>query len=381
MPGIQFVLVDNPHGAIGPHHGNLGGWIGKIDIGPNVLAAHHVVGASVCFSCDHGNFRDGGFRECVKQFGPVTDDTSKLLNRTGQESGHIHESDQRNVKGIAEADKTGCFYRRVDIQDTGQIGGLVGHDAHAASTHAGKTNEDVWRVTGLNLKKVLVIDHRGDQLMHVVGFVGIGGNQLIQLRLFAVALVECRNKWRIFHVVGGKVAEKLTDHQHRMLIVIGGEVGNPAFASMGDRAAKLFLGHLLVRHLFDHIGSGYEHVAGLFHHDDEIGDGRRIDSTTRAGTQNGRDLWNDTRTHHVAVENIGISGQTLNPFLDPRPARVVQSDDRRSHVHGQIHDLDYFIRVGAAHGAPKNSEILGKNIDQPAVNLAISCYYPVAGDD
>ena len=71
------------------------------------------------------------------------DNTSVLLNSSGQEAWYVHKGYDWNIKGIAEADKSGCLYRSVDIQDTGQDLWLVGDDTDLDSTNTGKTNDNI----------------------------------------------------------------------------------------------------------------------------------------------------------------------------------------------------------------------------------------------
>jgi len=55
------------------------------------------------------------------------------------------------------------------------------------------------------------------------------------------------------------------------MVVLEREVGDARARRVGDRAAKLLLGHRLVGHGLDHIGPGHEHVRGILHHEDEVG--------------------------------------------------------------------------------------------------------------
>src|SRR5215212_1706987 len=43
----EFVLVDDVHGALSAHDGNLGRWPGEVDVAADVLARHDVVRAAV----------------------------------------------------------------------------------------------------------------------------------------------------------------------------------------------------------------------------------------------------------------------------------------------------------------------------------------------
>lgn len=47
-----------------------------VDVGAQVLARHHVVGAAVCLTCDDGELGHGGLGVRVQQLGAVTDDAA-----------------------------------------------------------------------------------------------------------------------------------------------------------------------------------------------------------------------------------------------------------------------------------------------------------------
>lgn len=135
-----------------------------------MFGAHYVVGPSVCLTHTHTQTLSAFFKEtfsswlkirscathlpgddcylgdcglCVRiqQFGSVSDDASVLLSRTCLESSdarvtacdwstvgiavskntwkearHIHKSDDGDVEGVTEANKSGSLHGRVDVQ-------------------------------------------------------------------------------------------------------------------------------------------------------------------------------------------------------------------------------------------------------------------------
>ena len=122
-------------------------------------------------------------------------------------------------------------------------------------------------------------------------------------------------------------------------------------------------------------GPGDEHVRGLVHHQDEVGDGGRIDGATGARAHDGGDLRHHAGGQHVAQEDVGIAGQRHHAFLDARAAGVVQADDRRADAHGGVHDFHDFGGVGLRQRAAEHGEVLGKDEHQPAFDAS------VAGDE
>ncbi len=105
------------------------------------------------------------------------------------------------------------------------------------------------------------------------------------------------------------------------------------------RAAEFLLGHFFVRDGLDDVRAGDEHVGGVARHENEIGDGRRIDGAARARAHDRADLRNHAACERVAEKNIGVARERHHAFLDARAARIVQADERRAAAHGEIHDL------------------------------------------
>ena len=140
-------------------------------------------------------------------------------------------------------------------------------------------------------------------------------------------------------------------------------------------AAEFFGGDHLVGDGLHHVGAGDEHVAGVLHHEDEVGHGGRIDVAAGAGAHDDGDLRDHARGNDVAAEHIGIAGQRCDAFLDARAAGVVEPDDRRPRLHRHVLDLDDLLRVGFRQRAAEHGKILGEDKGLAAVDGA------PAGDD
>ena len=78
-------------------------------------------------------------------------------------------------------------------------------------------------------------------------------------------------------------ASDLTMRIGSALVIFGRKVGHTALLVMGHGAAEFFEGDIFVGHGFNHVGSGDEHIRGVFHHEYEIGHGWGIDSAPRTG--------------------------------------------------------------------------------------------------
>ena len=86
------------------------------------------------------------------------------------------------------------------------------------------------------------------------------------------------------------------------------------------------------------------------------------------------------RGEHVALEHLGIAAEAGDPLLDARAAAVVEADHRRADLHRRVHHLADLLRVALRQRAAEHGEILGEDIDQPAVDRARSGDHAVAGD-
>ena len=72
----------------------------------------------------------------------MADDAVVFLYCSGQEAGNILESDQRNVKAVAETDKTGSLVTGVNVKDAGQPGGLIGNNTYGCLLYTSPSPRD-----------------------------------------------------------------------------------------------------------------------------------------------------------------------------------------------------------------------------------------------
>ena len=235
---------------------------------------------------------------------------------------------------------------------------MIGDDANRAAAEAGETNQNVTGEFRLHLIEVIFIDDRSNELLHIVGAVGIIGNEILQSLITPQWIVVARAKRWIFLVVAGKKTDQLADHQQTILFGIGGDMRHAAFAGMGLGAAQSLLGHIFVGHGLDHVRSGDEHVAVRHHHEDEIGNRRRVYSAARAWPHDPRDLRYDAGRHDVTLKNFTVPRQAVDAFLYARPAGIVEADDRRAVLYRHVHHFADFVRDNAAQATAKNSEVL-----------------------
>src|SRR5713226_4860666 len=130
-------------------------------------------------------------------------------------------------------------------------------------------------------------------------------------------------------------------------------------------------------HGLDDVGPRDEHIAIGFHHENEIGDRRRVHSSASAGPHDRGNLRHYSRGHDISLENLSIAGKTHDSFLNTSAAGVVDADHWGAVLHSQIHHLTNLVCHDATQTAAEYCEILGVDIDQPAINGAIAGYHGV----
>ena len=178
--GGDRILEDDAHRAIGAHHRDLRGRPGEVHVAADVLAAHDVVGAAVGLARDDRDLRDGGLAVGVQQLRAVLDDPAVLLADARQEARDIDERDDRDVEAIAGADETRGLDRRIDVERTGENGGLLRDDADAPPAEAREPDDDVRGPARLDLEERAVVGDALDDVVHVVRPRRIVGDDRVQ---------------------------------------------------------------------------------------------------------------------------------------------------------------------------------------------------------
>ena len=206
------------------------------------------------------------------------------------EAGHVYEGHDRDIEAVAEAHEAPRFHRRGDVEAARQHVGLVGDDADGPTLHAGESHHDVLGVFGLDLEKVGIVHDLQHQLFDVVALVGVGRHQGIQRSFLAVGSVRRGPQRQRRAVVGRQVVHQLPDHEQRLNVVLERAVRNARTRRVGDGAAELLVGDVLLGDRSDHLRPGHVHIRRVFHHEDEIGHGRRVNRSARARAHDHRNL-------------------------------------------------------------------------------------------
>src|SRR5690606_40629049 len=113
----------------------------------------------------------------------------------------------------------------------------------------------------------------------------------------------------------------------RVGLAVGDDVADAGLAGVHAGAAQVFEGDFFVGDTLDHFRPGDEHVGGIAHHENEVGQGRGVDCSAGAGPHDGADLRDDAGGHGVAQEDVGIAAQRDNARLNAGAAGGVEADD------------------------------------------------------
>ncbi len=378
---IQLAFVKDIDRRVRAHDRNFRGRPCVVEIGADVLACHHAVGAAVRLARDDGHLRNGGLGERIKQLGAVADDATVLLHGAGEKPRHIFEGHQRDVERIAKPYESRAFGRGVDVERAGQMSWLIGHDANGAATEPPKADNDIAGVVLMNFQEASVIRNGMDQLEHVVRLIRRIGHQPLEGVVLTVDRIRARTAWRFAKVVAGHEAQELSNEDKAPTIVFDGEVCYAAGLVVPHRAPQLFLRHRLVRDRLDHVGPGDEHVARLPDHDREVSDRRRIHRATCARPHDRGDLRDDARGQRVAEKDVGVAAERYDAFLNARATRVVEPDDRRPQLHREVHDFHDLRGVRFRQRAAEDGEILRERVDRTSIDAAVACDHAISRHD
>jgi len=226
----------------------------------------------------------------------------------------------------------------------------------------------------MDLKERTVVNDAADDRAHVVGVVGVGGHDLLQLRAAPFRVVNGRHVRGVVLIVAGQVAEQLAHALQAVAVVAGQEVADAALLAMHHAATQLFKTDVLLHDRTHHVGAGDEHVA-VGGHEDEVSQSRGVDRAAGAWPHDDRQLRHDARRLAVGVEDTRVAAQAVYAFLDARAAAVVDGDERAAVLEGHLHRLDDLVGVHLAQRAAHDRGILRRGEDAPAVDQA------EAGDD
>ena len=218
--------MNDVHGPFGPHHRQFGRRPSDVVVALQVLAGHRQIGAPVGFSSHQRQLRHRGFGVGKQQLSTVTDDAAPLLDHAGQKAGNVLEGEQRDVEGVAGSDEASRFDGRIDVKAPGQNLGLIANHAHRVTVHSGKPNDDVVRIQREEFHELAVVHHVFHHMDHVVGFVGVVRDDVLQRIVGSLHRVTARHVRWVGHVVVGQIRQQRSGQFTGLLFVFGDQRGD-----------------------------------------------------------------------------------------------------------------------------------------------------------
>ena len=262
---------DDVDSALGSHDRDFGRRPSEVEVGADVLRAHHVVRTTVGLARDDGELGNRRLAVGVEELRAVADDPAPLLRCARQEARHVDEGDERHVERIAEAHKARALDRGIDVECPRDGARVVRDDPDRMPAEAREAADDVLGPELVDREEVPLVDHKVDDLAHVVGLVRIVRDDSIELgRLPVGRVARLEERWRL-RVVLRQEREEVARVVEALLLGVRDDVRDPRLRSVRGRAAELLERDLLARHRLHDLGAGDEHVRGLLDHQNRVG--------------------------------------------------------------------------------------------------------------
>ena len=81
-------------------------------------------------------------------------------------------------------------------------------------------------------------------------------------------------------------------------------------------ATQVFLADIFTCYGLYNFRTGEEHIGSAFHHQRKVGKGGRVNGTAGARTEDTGNLRNNAGSKNIALENLGITRQSVDTFLN-----------------------------------------------------------------
>lgn len=372
---------DDLHCALGSHHSDLSARPGIVVITTQVLRGHHIVGASVCFSCDKSDLGHGSFSICVEDLSAVLDDTTVLLSSAGHKARNVNQSDEWDLESIAEANEASGFDRSIDVEHAGQDLWLVGHHADRLTLNLNKASENVSREVGHDLVELVPICDRLNHNIHVVGFVWVLRDDVVKNvsgGLVQAVFLSPNFVLSLLLRVLRQEAHELARARNRLNVILVNSVAHSRDLRVHFGSTETLFGDDLVCDRLDDFRSSHEHVARILHHEDKISQRGRVDRTASAWAHDQGNLGDNAGGVDVALEDLCVTRQTVYTLLDASTARVVHANHRRTHKRSLVHDFADLLSVCLGQTTAHSREVLGVGKDNLSVDGSLACDAAIA---
>jgi len=167
----------------------------------------------------------------------------------------------------------------------------------------------------LHLKKRTSVDYAFDDGADVVGHRGAVGNDVVHaavpVRDFQFGFSRIHRSAGFKNCRADKTLRPVRSRKHRPHRWRGS--AQRLRQSYESRRHRVLHTDVFTGDGFDDVGAGDKHLTGFIDHDDEIGEGRRVDRTTCCGPTNNRNLGNHPRSLGIAFEDFAIFPSAITP--------------------------------------------------------------------
>ena len=216
--------------------------------------------------------------------------------------------------------------------------------------------------------------------MHVVRLARIVRDDEVERRIHPIDRVTRFDPRRVGKVVLRQVGQDPANRVESIGLVARGKVRNPTPGRMRLRPTQELGVNRFMGHRLHHVWPGHEHIARMLDHDREVGHRRRVDGTASARSHHHRDLRHHPGGEHIAQKDLRVATERCDAFLDPRTAGIVQSNDRRTDLHGKVEDLADLFGVGLGKRTTEHREVLAEDEYEPAIDGAVASHHAIAED-
>ena len=148
-----------------------------------------------------------------------------------------------------------------------------------------EANYDVAGVALVNLEEFPVIDNALYDIVHVVGLVRAVRDDVVEAVVHPGNRVGCRYPRSLLHIVLRDVAQEFLDDPDSVLVIFCSEMCNSALCGVDAGSSEVLGRHVLSGNALHYGRAGEEHIGGVLYHYGKVGEGRGVDRSACARSE------------------------------------------------------------------------------------------------
>ncbi|MBA7673734.1 hypothetical protein ES703_81938 [subsurface metagenome] len=121
--------------------------------------------------------------------GCSSDKSPRLLIFRREEGGVILEVNQGDVKCIAESGKFRLLVGSINVHAASFVQRVTGYQPYCSAVETSKTGYDIARPVSPYLKEFTIVHYQGDNPIHVIGSLAVGGHYFHELLFPAIGVI------------------------------------------------------------------------------------------------------------------------------------------------------------------------------------------------